>query len=124
VARERRIEYDDTVRPADTEMALKTVKPALFPDETRAWAVDFSGQCPRCGDDIHAREWLVAVAGARRVNDQQMEQIAAQLDELGLHQPSGDESFDVTCSCAVHHPGAPELTEGCGARFRVRVIWP
>lgn len=118
------IPYAGEIRPQDTERALQTVKPALFPNETRPWAVDFRGACPRCGDPIEIREWLIVVSGALKLNDRQKEALAAQLDELGVDRSRGDETFDLTCSCEVEHPHHPKDKRGCGARFRVRVTWP
>ena len=116
--------YSEEVRPQDTERALKTLTPALFPNETNPWAVDFEGTCPRCGDPIQTRKWLFTIGGASKLNDKQRKALATSLDELGIDRSSGDESFDLTCSCNVAHPHCPKDKSGCGSRFRVRVTWP
>lgn len=116
--------YIEDVRPEDTERARETLTVVLFPNETSPRAIDFHGTCPRCGDRIHMRKWLIAVRGALKLNDKQMEALAARLEELGINQSRGDETFDLTCSCEVNHPQRPQEKRGCGARFRVRVTWP
>lgn len=118
------IRYSEEVRPEDTEAALQTLSVKLFPDETKPTAVEFTGNCPRCGDQIQAREWLIVVAGSLRLNGAQMEAIVSRLDELGVDRSKGDETFDLTCTCGVLHPHRPKDKQGCGARFRVRVTWP
>jgi hypothetical protein len=120
----RPIPYSTDVRPEDTERAISTIMPALVPDESHPHAVEFSGSCPRCGDPFHHREWLVAVAGAAKLNDDQRSDLAKRLAELGVDQSRGDETFDLTCNCGVAHPRRPAGRHGCGARFRVRVSWP
>jgi hypothetical protein len=118
------IKYSEEIRPQDTERAVRTVTAQLFPDEAKPWAVDFGGTCPRCGDAIGIRQWLLAVSGALKLNDKQMDALAAHLDTLGINRSKGDESFDLTCSCTVEHPDRPQDKHGCGARFRVHVTWP
>lgn len=118
------IPYARDIRPEDTAEAMKTIAAALFPSETQPWAIDFQGTCPRCGDGIQIRKWIIAVAGALKVNDKQMEALGAELDKLGVDRSTGDETFDLTCSCDVDHPNRPRDKQGCGARFRVRVTWP
>ena len=118
------ITYCEDIRPHDTEKALDTVTVKLVPDEAKPWAVDFGGTCPRCDDAIQIRQWLVAVSGALKLNDAQMEALAAQLNTLGVDRSNGDHSFDLTCPCTVEHPHTPKDKRGCGARFRVRVTWP
>ena len=120
----RAIPYAEDIRPQDTEKALETVQATLFPDETNPWGIDFQGTCPRCGDPIQSRQWLIVVAGALKMNDMQREALASHLDQLGIDRSSGDETFDLTCSCDVEHPHRPKDKHGCGARFRVRVTWP
>ena len=88
------IPYSKEVQPQDTDRALQTVKVSLFPNETNPWAIDFQGTCPRCGDPIYIRRWLVAVTGALKLNDKQMEALASQLDKLGIDRSHGDETFD------------------------------
>ena len=118
------LRYAEDVRPQDTEKARETVKAVLFPNETNPWAIDFQGTCPRCGDSIQDRKWIVAVAGAVRMNDKQMEALASHLDTLKVDRSHGDATFDLTCSCEIKHPHSPQDKQGCGARFRVRVTWP
>lgn len=118
------IPYAEDVRPQDTDRAVNTVKVALFPNETSPWAVDFRGSCPRCGDRIEIRQWLVAVVGALKMNEKQMEALASHLDHLGVDRSRGDETFDLMCRCDTEHPHHPPDSCGCGARFRVRVTWP
>lgn len=118
------IPYAGDVRPQDTERALETVTVALFPNETNPLAIDFHGTCPRCGDRIQVRRWLVAVAGSLKMNDKQMEALASHLNTLGVDSSRGDETFDLSCSCDVEHPHHLPGQQGCGARFRVRVTWP
>jgi hypothetical protein len=124
MARTKPIPYSEDVRPEDTARALETVNATLFPNETKPWAIDFKGTCPRCGDAIEIRQWIVVVAGALRMDDSQMEALSAELDKLGVDRSSGDETFDLICSCSANHPHHPADTSGCGARFRVRVGWP
>ena len=124
MANPKPIRYAEDVRPADTERARETLTVALFPNETKPVAVDFTGNCPRCGDPIQYREWLSVVAGSLRLNNAQMEAIASHLDELGVDRSRGDETIDLTCSCSIEHPRRPKEKQGCGARFRVRVTWP
>ncbi len=116
------IAYSETIRPEDTSRAMETITPSLLPSDTKVWAIKFSGACPRCGDHVEAREWLVAVSGSRQVSDNEMKEIAEQIKIPGV--PSGDETFDLTCSCTVDHADRPRDKRGCGARFRVRVAWP
>jgi hypothetical protein len=123
MAKAKLIRYAEDARPEDTERAFETVKPSLFPNETKPVAIDFSGTCPRCGHPIQHREWLVAVAGSLRVNNKQMEALLSHLDEIGIDLSRGDETIDITCPCDEEHPGRPENKRGCGARFRVRVTW-
>ncbi len=118
------IGYSEEIRAEDTKKALETITVSLFPNETKPKAVDFQGACPRCGDPLQIRQWLIVVAGALKLNDRQMEAIASKLDELGVDRSEGDETFDLTCSCEVAHPHRPKEKHGCGARFRVRVTWP
>lgn len=115
------IPYSDTIHPEDTSHAMETITPSLFPSDNKVWAIMFSGLCPRCGDRVEAREWLVAVGGARQLSDHEIKGIAEELD-VGV--PSGDETFDLTCTCSADHAGRPRYKQGCGARFRVRVVWP
>jgi hypothetical protein len=103
---------------------MQTIAVALFPNEISPWAIDFQGTCPRCGDRIQIRKWVITVAGALKMNDSQMEALAAELDKQGVDRSSGDLSFDLTCSCDVQHPNRPRDRQGCGALFRVRVTWP
>jgi hypothetical protein len=72
------IRYAEYIQPQDTQRALETVKVSLFPNETKPVAIDFEGRCPRCGDPIRSREWLVVVAGALKLNNKQMEDLAAR----------------------------------------------
>lgn len=116
--------YSDDIRPQDTERALETMRLALFPNEINPLAIDFQGTCPRCGDRVQIRQWLVAVAGGLKMSDKQLEALASHLDELGIDRSRGDETLDLTCSCDVTHPHCPKDKRGCGARFRVRVTWP
>jgi hypothetical protein len=116
------IPYSETIRPEDTIRAMETIIPSLYPNDNKVWAIMFSGVCPRCGDPINAREWLVAVGGSRQVSDNEMKGIAEQINAPGV--PSGDETFDLTCSCTTDHRRSPRDKRGCGARFRVRVAWP
>lgn len=118
------IRYTEEVRPEDTERAQQTLTVTLFPDENKPAAVDFTGTCPRCDDQVHYREWLILVASSLRVNKTQMEAILAHLDEVGVDRSHGDETFDLTCSCDIAHPNRPKDKQGCGATFRVRVSWP
>jgi hypothetical protein len=117
------IPYAEDIRPQDTDLAIQTVKVQLFPNDSSPLAIDFQGACPRCGDPIEIRQWIVAFAGALKMNDKQMKEIVAQLEALGVGRPSGDEMFDLTCTCAVAHPDRPKDKHGCGARFRVRATW-
>ena len=78
------IEYSEDIRSQDTEKALHTVTVQLFPDEAKPWAVDFRGTCPRCGDAIEIRQWLVAVSGLLKLNDKQMEALAAREREVAV----------------------------------------
>ena len=71
------ISYAEDIRQPDTERALETLTVALFPNETSPTAIDFQGTCPRCGDPIQIRRWIVAVAGALKLNDKQMEVLSA-----------------------------------------------
>jgi hypothetical protein len=120
----RPIPYVEGIRE-DEERALETVKVSLFPNETSPVAIDFHGTCPRCGDELQPdRQWLVAVAGVRELNDEQIEALASDLDALGIDTSHGDEPFELICSCNVKHPHGPPEKQGCGARFRVRVVWP
>jgi hypothetical protein len=118
------IRYSEDIRAEDTEKALETVTVSLFPNEASPKAVDFQGTCPRCGDPIQIRQWLIVVAGALKMNDKQLEALASKLDELGVDRSRGDETFDLTCSCESAHPQRPKEKHGCGSRFRVRVTWP
>jgi hypothetical protein len=118
------IAYTEEIRARDTEKALETVQAKLFPNEERPWAIDFSGTCPRCGDPIEIRQWIVVVAGALKLNDAQRQAMAAHLDQLGIDRSQGDETFDLTCTCEAAHPQRPKDKHGCGARFRVHVTWP
>jgi hypothetical protein len=118
------IAYSEDIRIQDTEKALETISVALFPNDNNPVAIDFKGTCPRCRHPIQMREWLIAVAGALKINDNQREAIATRLDEIGIDLSSGDETFDLTCSCDVGHPKCPKDRRGCGSRFRVRVTWP
>jgi hypothetical protein len=118
------IAYTEEIRARDTEKALDTVHAKLFPNEERPWAIDFTGTCPRCGDPIEIRQWIVVVAGALKMNDTQRQAMAAHLDQLGIDRSQGDETFDLTCTCEAAHPQRPKDKHGCGARFRVRVTWP
>jgi hypothetical protein len=118
------IRYSEEVRSEDTDNALRTLSVKLFPDESKPTAVEFTGTCPRCGDQIQAREWLIVVAGALRLNDAQMEALASRLDEVGVDRSRGDQTFDLSCTCSALHPSRPKDKHGCGARFRVRVTWP
>jgi hypothetical protein len=114
------IPYSEEVRAADTENAMKTVKAALYPTDDNPIAVDFSGTCPRCGCALaQPREWLVAVAGSLKTNEKQLRALAEQLDNA-----NGDETFDLKCTCASAHPKRPDGKQGCGATFRLRVVWP
>jgi hypothetical protein len=118
------IRYSEDIRAEDTERAAKTVKASLFPIETKPVAVDFGGTCPRCGHPIAHREWLVTVAPAFRLDAKQMEQLAYSLDDIDIDRSHGDQTFDLTCPCAEEHPHRPPGKKGCGARFRLRVVWP
>jgi hypothetical protein len=120
----RLITYAEDVRAEDTQRAMQTVTVALVPDEAAPVAVEFSGNCPRCEHPIESREWLVSVAASLRVNDQQMSALVSQLGKLGVDLSRGDETFDLVCSCNQVHPDRPKDKQGCGARFRVRVVWP
>lgn len=97
MAKTKPIRYAEDIRPEDTERAIQTVKPSLFPNETKPLAIDFGGACPRCGDPIQHREWLVAVAGSLRLNNIQMEALASHLDEIGVDLSRGDQTIDLTC---------------------------
>jgi hypothetical protein len=114
------IPYSDEIRPEDTENAMKTVAVQMFPDEIKPYAVDYGGKCPRCADDIQGRQPIVAVAGAIRMSEDEIRNFMRDQEE----QPSGDESFDVTCQCGVAHPKTPKDVRGCGARFTLRAVWP
>jgi hypothetical protein len=116
--------YDPTVRPADTERAMSTITPALIPTESKPFAIEFRGTCPRCDHPFSARKWIVAVAGSLKMSDDQRQQLIERLDELGVDLSQGDETFDLICDCSEKHGGQPESARGCGARFRVRVTWP
>lgn len=116
--------YSAIVRQQDTDRAVDTVTVALYPNESRPKAVDFGGSCPRCGHAVQEREWLVAVAAATKMTDQQREALIDRLDEMGLDRSSGDLQFDLTCECGEDHPDRPADKQGCGASFRVRVTWP
>jgi hypothetical protein len=118
------IVYSAEVRPQDTQMAMKTVQVSLFPNETKPVAIDFAGTCPRCGDAIRHREWIVVVAGAMRLNDMQREALSMHLDTIGVDRSHGDQTVDLICTCAEPHPKRPKDKQGCGSRFRLRVIWP
>jgi hypothetical protein len=124
MAHRRPIRYSEDIRPEDTQRALSTVIPSLFPDDKGAWAVDFAGRCPRCDDDlVSIRKWVVSISGAARIDDRTMEALVAVApDDLG--RPDGDETFDLRCSCTADHPGRSRGQSGCGSRFRVRVTWP
>lgn len=118
------VDYSDTIREEDTIAALTTLKVSLFPDDTQAVAIDLEGKCPRCGDPVQYRRWLVTVAGASRMSKVEIESLVARFREIGIGQPQGDETFDLSCTCDVIHPRHPKDKHGCGARFRIRVTWP
>jgi hypothetical protein len=101
------IPYADDVRPEDTVNALQTITPTLFPDETRPWTIDFQDTCPRCGDRLQSRKWIIFVAGALKMNDRRMEALAAELDKQGVDRSPGDQTFDLVCSCDAAHPKRP-----------------
>ncbi|GAA1114819.1 hypothetical protein GCM10009630_10270 [Kribbella jejuensis] len=118
------IEYSEVVRPDDTEKAQSTITVGFFPDDRRPWAVDLGGRCPRCGhDQPESRHWLVAVAGASKFSQTQREQAEAEFAELDIDLSSGDESFDLRCGCSEKHAHRPHGKSGCGAAYRVRVVW-
>jgi hypothetical protein len=118
------IRYSEDIRAEDTQRALSTVVPSLFPNEKGVWAVDFGGKCPRCDDDlVTSRKWVVSISGAGRIDDHTMEALVAVAPEE-LARPDGDETFDLRCSCTTAHPGRRHDQAGCGSRFRVRVTWP
>ena len=116
--------YSEEIREEDTKKAIETLTVKLIPNDSSPWAIDFHGACPRCGHNISIRHWLVVVAGAVRLDDDQMNALASHLDELGIDLSQGDETLDLTCTCDVKHPNQPENKRGCGARFRVHVKWP
>jgi len=124
MAKAKVISYSNEVRPEDTKRAGQTISPSLYPSEAHPQAVDFAGSCPRCKHAIQVRKWLVVIAGARRISDEQREKISAELDRHGIDRSEGDETFDLVCCCNTAHPKAPEGKQGCGASFRVRVVWP
>ena len=116
--------YDPKVRAADTVRAQETVIPRLYPEDAMPLAVDFSGNCPRCGDRLSPeRRWLVAVSPAARLDEKQRQKIIAELRILDIDLSSGDETFDLTCGCEEDHPKHPANKRGCGATYRVRVAW-
>lgn len=117
------LRYSEEVRPEDTERAIQTVKPSMFPNESKPVAIDFTGSCPRCGHQIKHREWLIGVAGSLRVSNKQIEALSKNLEELGIDLSRGDQTVDLACGCEHEHPSRPESKRGCGARFRVRVVW-
>jgi hypothetical protein len=118
------IPYAAEPKPEDTINAMQTVAVALFPNETSPWAIDFQGSCPRCGHRIQIRKSIITVAGALKMNEKQMGALAAELDRQGVDLSTGDQTFDLICSCDVAHPNRPRDRRGCGAIFRVRVTWP
>jgi hypothetical protein len=124
VPRRSSIPYAEDIRPEDTQHALSTVVPSLFPNEDAVWAVNFAGTCPRCADDLlPIRKWVVTISGAGRIDDRTMEALVAAAPE-GLGRATGDETFDLRCSCTQPHAGRTAQQWGCGSRFRVRVTWP
>lgn len=122
--RRNSIPYSEDTRPEDTQQALLTVDPSLFPSDDGVWAVDFAGKCPRCADDLlPTRKWVVTISGAGWIDDRTMEALVAAAPD-GLGRATGDETFDLRCSCMQPHTGRTVQQLGCGARFRVRVTWP
>ena len=117
-------DYSADIRSADTERARSTVAVQMYPEGDTPLAVDFSGTCPRCHHSLASeRRWLIAVAGAASLDDQQRQAIIAELRDLDIDLSKGDETFDLTCSCTVDHPKHPDGKKGCGATYRVRVGW-
>jgi hypothetical protein len=108
----------------DNAEAMRTITPTLVPNETEPLAIDFTGTCPRCGDELPAlRRWLVVVTPATKANDRQRKRLAAQLAKLGVDLSHGDETFELTCWCNASHRRRPEGKAGCGVSFKVRVTW-
>jgi hypothetical protein len=116
--------YSTLIRPEDTERALSTLNIELLPDEQRPRRARLYGSCPRCGDVLDQRRWLIVPLGAAELNEDQLEDLAAHMDELGVDNPHGDVEFDLVCDCRGQHEGRPEGRWGCGSAFRVRVVWP
>src|SRR5690348_6019414 len=118
------IAYSTDIRPEDTERAEKTVTASLFPNEQTPYAIDFAGRCPRCGDPIEARHWLVAVSAGLRVTTPELESLAQEFLAKNALTDTGDIAVDLDCSCGIEHPNRPKDVTGCGAHFRIRVTWP
>lgn len=121
----KEISYSGEIMAEDTEKAMTSIEPTLIPTEAAPYAVDFAGECPRCGHGFHYRAWFVAIAGAARMSDEQRRALAEEITALAPeHFGSGDETFDLVCDCEANHPNRPKDKTGCGAGFRLRVVWP
>lgn len=124
MATDNAVEYSIAVRPEDTDRARSTISVSFFPDDDRPWAVDLAGVCPRCDHpQPQTRHWVVAVAGASKFNPAQRKKVEAEFVDLGIDLTSGDESFDLRCGCGEKHKHRPRGKAGCGAAYRVRVVW-
>jgi hypothetical protein len=55
--------YSNEPRPEDTEKAWQILHISMSPNDAYPLAVNFSGNCPRCGHSIQIRKWLSAVVG-------------------------------------------------------------
>jgi hypothetical protein len=60
--------YSEEIRAQDTQKALETVQPALYPNEAKPLAMDLGGTCPRCAHTIESRKWFVTVATIVELN--------------------------------------------------------
>jgi hypothetical protein len=118
------IAYCAEIRPEDTERAQKTVTASLFPNEQAPYAIDFSGKCPRCGDNFESRHWLFAVSSGLRSTTLELETFARNFLAKNTLTDTGDITVELDCACNVDHPNRPEDVSGCGARFRIRATWP
>ncbi len=83
--------------------------------------VHFNGACPRC---VHAMEFrypLIVVEGVDLTSSDQLEQLADNLDNVGVQVPAeGETDVDIYCTCREQHE---KDKDGCGAYGVVHVSW-
>jgi hypothetical protein len=112
--------YAQVSEEAYAEFAAECSRVTLLPDERDPEVIVIDGACARCRHRMNFHTTVVTYRDANwaPVRDKLFNMVLRKAT-----RQAGRRTVTVYCRCGEPHPGAPDISEGCGAYWNLNVEW-